>query len=628
MRIPFSFAWVEADETTFNESHVREDESILDLTISQDEGDFATMTIEIENPRVGLLAPGRPLWAWLAWNPNFANDSGDSSSALFDDMVPLFFGRIVGVPQDLDQETVKLTFLARPADFDTQKRALAESLKVLPFFDPIWFSPDTRNEPDNVLESRGALWHIDPITHVVTISSIIAGEDGTIEVEPDNVFEGSISITYGDPPCRRVDVVATVSWDQIATGSIPIVGGGPYTRATQTYTGEGLVSNWPQPAATFGGGWSVGPGSFAKRVDDSGPDLWTWDNSQILQYSFASHGKSVVVPTWAVDTFTGFGTHFPAHVLVLKKWLVAAALAAQYDASRGKSETMFFSLVSDTQSVLTDSTDGQSVELTFSSSEVASPLDVNSSGFFEMPLGKPSARAYLTTDRGQESIEYLLMVARAKLLASARCVDVKLEIPWEFAVSQGVSCRKSLVLSDSSMPGGVAGGKIKHYELTANGDSGLLNCSIVIGCTIGHGGAITAAYGTPTYVEEGYVTKPYQRYDGEFIMPVAGEIAYSPINGLPCNDDGIDFDYMYGSKIFLSPLQITNQAPDQEEFILTADQPDDVYKKLNDNAQTTFSFKMRPVNSGPFATNYVVDTTLLKVPKTIDLEAPIVESSS
>ena len=65
--------------------------------------------MEIRNPRIGLLAPARRIWGWLSW------DTGAT-------IVALFFGRLVGVPSDLHQEVVTLTFTARPADYNARRR--------------------------------------------------------------------------------------------------------------------------------------------------------------------------------------------------------------------------------------------------------------------------------------------------------------------------------------------------------------------------------------------------------------------------------------------------------------------------------------------------------------------------
>ena len=43
----------------------RVDEDVFAFELSHLEGEFATLTIEIRNPRVGLLKPGRMRWCWF-----------------------------------------------------------------------------------------------------------------------------------------------------------------------------------------------------------------------------------------------------------------------------------------------------------------------------------------------------------------------------------------------------------------------------------------------------------------------------------------------------------------------------------------------------------------------------------
>ena len=126
---PFYFAWVEAGEAFDAVQHAREDEDIFEFRVEQNEGEFASLTLSVKNPRIGLLAAGRKVWAWLSW------DSGAG-------VVPLFFGRLVGVPTDVNRELVTLAFTARPADFVDRKAAKAETLKVRPYYDPVWINPN------------------------------------------------------------------------------------------------------------------------------------------------------------------------------------------------------------------------------------------------------------------------------------------------------------------------------------------------------------------------------------------------------------------------------------------------------------------------------------------------------
>ena len=68
---PFYFAWVDYASgavPTFGPEHEVEDEEIVSFTVEQKEGDFATLNIDVRNPKIGLLAPGRPIWACLSYD--------------------------------------------------------------------------------------------------------------------------------------------------------------------------------------------------------------------------------------------------------------------------------------------------------------------------------------------------------------------------------------------------------------------------------------------------------------------------------------------------------------------------------------------------------------------------------
>ena len=163
---PFYFAWVGASETTFDPSvHNREDEDVFGFNVEHSEGDFAGLEIEIRNPRVGLLAPARKVHAFLSY------DTGT-------EIKPLFRGRLVGIPDNINQEIVRLQFTARPDDYAAQKAALAGTLKVLPYYDPVFISKDKWDDPDAVLEARSELWHIDRVNGELTTSDLLVGEDG------------------------------------------------------------------------------------------------------------------------------------------------------------------------------------------------------------------------------------------------------------------------------------------------------------------------------------------------------------------------------------------------------------------------------------------------------------------
>src|SRR5678809_1798759 len=123
------FAWVDEGTAFDDVAHAVKDEDIFALTLSQAEGDFATLEIDIVNPREGLLATGRKQWCWLSY------DFGTS-------VQPIFRGRLVAVMENLDGAMITLQFVSKDPDIETNKASLAATMRILPFWDPVWISGD------------------------------------------------------------------------------------------------------------------------------------------------------------------------------------------------------------------------------------------------------------------------------------------------------------------------------------------------------------------------------------------------------------------------------------------------------------------------------------------------------
>ncbi len=249
---PIGFAWVDSTETTFDETHERVDENIFDFSILHEEGQIPTLTLTIRTPRNGLgvvsgfLAPGRKQWAWLSWyNP--ATELAE----------PLFFGRLVAVPDGFSGgELLTFQFVARSNDWISRKQTLADTLKVRPYYDPIFLDDKSRNDPDAILEGYSAAYHVDRTTLAWTISDILEGEDGTVAFDGDDVLYESLKLDVAAIPIKQVRVDAKVNWTQTLIG-----GGSLFVGAwtVETYTGGSLISSWPKPGTDLGGGWKAGP---------------------------------------------------------------------------------------------------------------------------------------------------------------------------------------------------------------------------------------------------------------------------------------------------------------------------------------------------------------------------------
>lgn len=238
----FYFAWVNEDQTLFDPvAFARVDEHIIDLEIKQEEGQHAELNITIKNPRVGLLNPGRKLWAWLARIPIVGGAP-----------VPLFFGVVQGIPSDLFAETITLKLVARPSTYIEDKQKVAETLRVAPFYDPIFLDEKKRDDPDAILEGYSALYHVDRVSLATTVSDMLQGEDGVAVFTEDQVFYDSLKFQVGESPLGTVRVEAGVQWKQRCFGFVD----GPSV-SVQSYTGDTFMNDWPKPGAALGGGWKV-----------------------------------------------------------------------------------------------------------------------------------------------------------------------------------------------------------------------------------------------------------------------------------------------------------------------------------------------------------------------------------
>jgi hypothetical protein len=623
--------------TPFNPAvHNVENEIVFGFTLDQSEGEFAGLELEIKNPKIGVLNPTRKQWAYLSY------DTGAS-------IVPQFYGRIVGVPANIQNELVTVSFVAKPIDFQDQKETLAETMRAAggPYWDGVWFDPDKRDDPDNVFESRPELIHIDRVTHVVSSSHIINGEAGTLSYSDNEVFYDNMTVEYGEVPLKSAKITATVNWDMDATDVFDISDRfrDPGLLYIRSFTGKGLVDDWPKAGANLGNGWKVFDG-FAERIDGQGENVYYTNTSEVNgasddvdnPFTYRPPGGPLIafphIYPDAVKTFVPAylrnwktqGADEMSQILAIMCWHVKATTSVVYDVSRKYTETVVIQLDADVQDVLTDAGGNDVLSLELSSSEIMSPIDPGDLP----PIRDVRRRSYFASDRGTQSIEYLIALLRSRLLARARCVNITLEIPFARFIADAVSLRMNATFADPRLPGATVAGKIKAYSVKLEGDTGALTVELTIGCTVGKGGTVVAVDGVPDYVDDDYVDPDYQFYTDNIIMPFAGEVTYKSIAGEQPNDDGIDLLALHASGNVVKSITFTNTADQQKTALLTDENgdltgncnttPDDVFKRL-DGHETIIDLVMLPVTGGPFATNHVVQTSVLKIPKLIDLEA-------
>jgi hypothetical protein len=584
---PFWFAWV-AEGTAFDsEAHAVEDEDVFGFEISHTEGEFPTLALDVVNPRIGLLNASREQWAWFSY--------GAGSS-----VAPLFYGRLIGIPQELQNEVVRLEFIARPFDYEDQKAALAETLKVAPYWDPVWITEEARLDPDSVLESRTQLWHIDRLTHVVTVSDIITGEDATTDFGGDYFYD-SLSVSYSSPPGKVCTVRATAVWEQQATGSIDITS--EFPPYIETMSGDGLIEDWPKAGASIGGGWTFESADWRPYYGFSVTDF-----GGVSANTFSTATGDTI--SWA-----------PARIVPFN-------MVVAYEAEREYAETLTFSLQADVQALLTDAGEDEvlSIDVSAEVDQAIDPEEASGAGPL-MPIRDLKSRRYFQSERGRESVNYLVCLARAQLIHRARAVEIVFEVPFDDGVD--LSCRQMATITDDRIPGGTVTAKVKSYTLGLSGDTGAAVCRVTLAAAIGNGGTVSEASGTPGYVETGYVNTGYQFYDGQTTAVVADEVTVADFSDLPINDDGVDWSALTAPNV-IEAITIYNDYTEQIDLfdsevggIGGSGVASDQYQVMQifTEAYTEVELDLISAKGGPFETELPVVPSLLKIPKQLDLTA-------
>lgn len=542
----FNFASVNANETTFGPEHVVEDLQVLTWSKTQVEADFDQLTVVVKNPRVGLLNIGRKTWLWFSVN----TESG---------AVPLFFGRLIGAPNGMKGEQVTLIFTAKPADYEDQKAAVAASLRVLPDYDNVFVKPELQNDSDAVLEGYSASYYSDPITHVVSISDWLVGEAGIIDLGEGDITYADFDCTLDQPPLTSVSMDATVNWPQQFTGTIDM---GQQT--IQTYAGDGIIGDWPQPGADLGGGWTA---AESTAIDVDGVDAaitvsWSYSYQNNAKEHFdgdtLSISQSQTEPVLRGSSLRGIlsdrqqvgindssadpPVNLPAtrqtSSIVVPLWRVNTSLVLGYGANRARTERVQFTLTSDLQPILSDPDVTDTTDLiTKTGNDLSLPLPDNSTDGTEIPIGDPKRSAYFDTDRGKLSLEYLLLVARAALIWRARVVRIPFKCT--FAKAKDITLRHNVRITNRRLPGGVALGKM--ISLTIAFDGKQFFGTGIMACAVGLGNAIEEAAGENDYIDDDYIGEDYYTRTGEVTLVAEGtDLAYTPPVVVP-NDDGLVF---------------------------------------------------------------------------------------
>lgn len=651
----FFFRWSDYTDFPWSEAYATNSEEINTFEVSQSENDFAQLTVTVKNPHIGLLnqttAEGRKVWAWLSYQ---ADDTAGT-------ITPLFFGRLIGIPDDFDPESeaVSLIFQGRPSDYNTRKVNAALALMVAPYYDPVFVNPDKRlklvtggggyyGDPDTVLQGYSKLWSIDRVTHEVTASDILEGEDSTEIFDADDIVTG-IRIHLAQKPLTALTVIGKVSWTQTAGGSIHIT-----DKVFTCYNAISIKNDWPKVGNGLSGGWNVAEGTYAYdngaesakvtqqgfkyENKDTAPDgqpahrvgdvmSIDFNNAYFPDYGGTFYKLSESIqsghrpggwPDFANDALIGdwinqnIPLHYDASIMQVALPTVYCGLTLGYDAGVKRDETITIKLTANLQPIVT-LPDPQDVEetITLNGSDVGITIDGAT------PIDNAQANNYFPSTRGQESIDYLMQVAIAHFKQRGRAVEITADIPFDRAIN--LTMRKNATINAPQLPGTTATGKVIRYAFGVDGGSGgnapTITANLTIGCCIGYGDTVEEIAGTPVYVEDGYAEDGYQAYDGGTVS--LGAVGYTPPIYTPGEDD-LAFP-LQRSQVIVSETVTAGTMQVQ-----AGQKPNPFTGEAEPNVITfptsIYTLELKPLD-GASSSTYDLSATPVELPKQIDLEA-------
>lgn len=565
--------------------HSVEDEQVFFLQIDQSEGEFATAEVEIKNPSEGLLSPSRKQRVFISI------DNGGSPLLIFS-------GRIIGNPTDLTKETIRIQYIGQPEDWDTVQDTFLDTLKVAPFYNELFIPLARRDLAEEILAARPDLLHWNRVTNALSLSNIIEG-GSTIDLG-ENILDGTLSVDIGDPPLKAVNINVEAQWEQIGLGTVDV---GEQIRLEFTNTAIGTPQINSLTPLAFEDGWRGARLPAGYTITES-TLIAVADQFGLAQANLRSGLATVTganFPTKAGATPPSRQTSVP------RVWYEGRLiLQAVYQQKRREAFTATLEATTQDFSLKGNKTEDLSIRLQNPSADAqGSIFDAKKPSFFF------DLTTSLLTTNGRKVIEHGLMRARARLMKSARIIEVRFEAKLDDVIE--ISCDHNIRIQDSRIPGGSIRGKVLGYTLSVDGDSGQTIAQIVIGAVIGTG-VNSVGTGAPSEVELANTS-----FVNEFgASPMTSSIFYDlPVD--PTISVPIDVALMESDDTHLvDSVVVTNDGETQNGAFILTDRPD-TFLRDNGTGVTANLKSMNP--SAELFAEVAITTEPMTLPIQTDLEA-------
>jgi hypothetical protein len=684
MTAQWFLAWVDATETTFTQSHQVMAEDVYSIQIDGREGEVAILTLVLKNPRIGLLNAGRKLWIWLSWSdgtntfPVFHGRLVGIPENVFGELVSLIF---LAKPLDFDQQRFDLAATLKelpwfdPVFVDSRlwddPDAITETRSIR------WQCTRGEDGAPLVVSTSDILQGEDGVE--------IFSEDEVPKDSVSLTISGaplaSISVKapvkwtqtgLGNLPGIPIPLPPQIGGlNQSLATDFPKPGqslGGGWSAAAGTtleYVGTPLNAYTTTVTVSFQNKakqhslgdvmssthtltYPIGPIAISQKVIEHVQGGLVWPGG----------GYGTITTNWHT-VFDGEGDnddpdinipyHYDATWLHVVAWNVVPHLSISPDAGQiNRVENVKFTMTADLQAILslpdpTPTSPANPVETP--GGDVGAPIVGEGGTIAEAlpPIGDTSLPNYFPTDRGILSLENRLLWARAQLRQGARVAQSTWTIPFERAIN--LSCRKSARLIWKNMPGGQIEGKITAYQIFHNVQTGQRSGTVTIGATPGHGGTTTTTsnagsdYIEPPYIEGGHFVNSTDVVASD---PSVADFGYSvPVaetstGQLPMNiadvlqqiivQGNINQQKQMVQQIIqqaYNPPTAPSMTPGPQEQLDPVREATERLKNALEGATSTITITLNSIggDSG-FESEYDINVTPLRLPKTVDFEAP------
>jgi hypothetical protein len=500
----FNFAWISEDQEPSPEDLKRCEERIFHLRIWEEEGCLPQAQITIPRPLSGVLVGGGKRFGFI------------SVMTVDGKAIPLFKGSVVNCPVEIDGETIRLHFMAQGPERDQNLKKLLRQLHQDPVWDPLFVSEDKRQDADlvDLLEAKASHLYWDRVSDEVHLNDLLVGKS-VISLK-GNYYYDSLKLKLVHSPLEAIDMCVTANWVQRYQGSHtldPVLRGHLKEGVLASYSGEHLEERWWKADQRMGlSGYRIKEASL-ERMRDTHGRLPIWVAPQDPLVKSAGRMKGLVGGT-------------KPHKVHFKRSVFRPSLGVIWRYVQPRREKVLFTLRHEVQDLAFPPRTKKSLhfhlmrvaegeECAYWASEIyytkGESIEANNAIYeakrshrgsqsFEEDLKKgewelvsekknyalqQSRGTYFTTDRGKQSLERALEIAKAYLAASSRCIEIS------FCCSLGQAlewtCRDSLSLEDPRLPGGKAMGKIKSLTFEAMGETGTQRAYVTIACCIGKG---------------------------------------------------------------------------------------------------------------------------------------------